>query len=269
MKYSIFLFFFISLFYNSVIAQEEIEEQKDISLNIQYWLDYNSNINLKDELRDLRIMVGYRGISPHVFDKYLATASYDILNTKSPEFLNLKKPLINSFHLGGGLYYTNIVESDNDFEFRLMQGFSFFTPKIATIYFKNYIRLEERFQTSFDGSSWNDSYRIRYKISTVLEWKHLFEFNKGMYIPMNVEFFFNLKKADRFNDVIRISPGIGYKLNDDWKFETFISYHYTKITSENDSSTNDFVIRLRIYKLSTKKGLFKESKEENIKDLIE
>jgi len=210
MKYSIFLFFFISLFYNSVIAQEEVEEKEDISLNIQYWLDYNSK-----------------------------------------------------------LYYTNIVESDNDFEFRLMQGFSFFTPKIATIYFKNYIRLEERFQTSFNGSSWNDSYRIRYKISTVLEWKHLFEFNKGLYIPMNVEFFFNLKKADRFNDVIRISPGIGYKLNDDWKFETFISYHYTKITSENDSSTNDFVIRLRIYNLSTKKGLFKKSKEENIKDLIE
>ena len=251
------------------MAQEDFEEDK-VNINLQYWLDYNTNIELNDEFRDLNIIAGFRSTTPHVFNKYIVRSTYDITNKKSPEFLNLKKPLITSYHLGGGMYYThNLEEADDIFEMRFVQGIKYFTPDIAKLSFKHYVRLEERFQTSFGGSSWTDSYRLRYKISSIIEWKHLFSFNKGMYIPVNVEFFFNIKKADRFNDVIRISPGIGYKLNDDWKFELYGSYHYIKNVTENDSSTNDFVLRLRIYRLSSKRVKVKESKEENLKDLIE
>ena len=49
---------------------------------------------------------------------------------------------------------------------------------------------------------------------------------KECIFPLSVEFFFNLKEADRYNDVIRISPGLGYKFNDEWKAEFYVSYHY-------------------------------------------
>lgn len=251
---------------DSVFAQEP---EEDVSVNTQFWLDYNTGYKL-DDLKSVTGFIGYRSISPHIYDKFLLVPVYNFLNTKSPEFLKLDQPLIHSYHLGGGLYYTKNRDSEDDFEFRLMQGFKFFIAPIKSIPIKNYIRLEERFQKTFDGSNWTTAFRFRYKISTVIEWKkRLFNFNKGMYIPLNIEFFFNLKKADRFNDVIRISPGIGYKLNDDWKFEFYVSYHNTKNTTENESTSNDFVFRLRVYKISSKKKTSIKSKEDNLKELIE
>ena len=87
---------------------------------------------------------------------------------------------------------------------------------------------------------------------------------------MSVEFFYNLKEADRYNDVIRISPGLGYKFSDEWKAEFYVSYHLSNNTSEDDDSTNDFVFRLRIYKSSLRKKEYKiNSKEDDLKELIE
>lgn len=250
-------------------AQEN--QPEDASVNAQFWTDFNERHNITD-LRSISGFVGYRSISPQLFNKYMVVPTYNIIHTKSPAFMKLDKPLISSFHLGTGLYYTNNKYEADNFEFRLMQGFKFFLPSIDLIPLKNYIRLEERFQKTFDNSGWNTSFRFRYRISTAIEWKkHLLSFNKGMYVPINVEFFFNLKKADRFNDVIRISPGLGYKLNDEWKAEFYVSYHQSNNTSEDDDSTNDFVFRLRIYHASLKKKTVPtiQTKEEDIKELIE
>lgn len=248
-------------------AQDETE---DVSVNSQFWLDFNGKSEFT-ERTGASGMLGYRSISPHVYDMILLYATYDIKNLKSPEFLKLKRPLINSFHLGGGLYYTDNEESPNNFEFRLTQGLKFFLPSIKQIPLKNYLRLEERFQKTFDGSKWNASFRLRYQIATVIEWKkHLFSFNKGLYIPLNVEFFFNLKEADRFNDVIRISPGIGYKFSDQWRAEVCLSYQYTNNTTEADDGSNDFVFRLRLFSTSlVRKPAAPDTKEEDIKELIE
>jgi hypothetical protein len=131
--------------------------------------------------------------------------------------------------------------------------------------------MEQRFQKTLDGSSWNTSFRMRYQIATVIEWKkHLFSFNKGLYIPINVEFFYNLEEADRFNDVIRISPGIGHKFNDEWRAEFYVSYHYTNNTTDQQEGSNDFVFRLRLYKATlVKKYPQLDTKEEDLKELIE
>lgn len=249
------------------LAQEETE---DITVNSQFWLDFNGKSEFT-ERTGASGMLGYRSISPHVYDKILLYGTYDIKNTKSPEFLKVKKPLINSFHLGGGLYYTDNRNSRNAVEFRLTQGLKFFLPSIKQVPLKNYLRLEERFQKTFDGSDWNASFRLRYQIATVIEWKkHLFSFNKGMYIPLNVEFFYNLEAADRFNDLIRVSPGVGYKFSDEWRAEFYLSYHYTYNNTEEQDGSNDFVFRLRIFKASlVKKESTPDTKEEDIKELIE
>jgi len=260
----------VVLLVSTVLYGQEIAPE-DASLNSQLWLDFNGKYQL-DEDRHLSGFVGYRSITPRIFNKFMLVPTYNINHTKTPNFIKREKPLISSFHLGTGLYYTNNVYEPDNFEFRLMQGLKFFLPSIEMIPLKNYIRLEERFQKTFDGSNWGASFRFRYKISTVIEWKkHLFSFNKGMYIPLSVEFFFNIREADRYNDVIRLSPGIGYKFNDEWKAEFYVSYHHSNNTSQDDTSTNDFVFRLRIYKNSIKKKSSPaiNTKEEDLKDLIE
>lgn len=261
----------IYVFLTSTMFYGQESEPEDASLNSQIWLDFNGKYQLDDD-RHISGFVGYRSITPRIFDKYMVVPTYNINHTKTPKFIKREKPLISSFHLGTGLYYTNNVYEPDNFEFRLMQGLKFFLPSIEMIPLKNYIRLEERFQKTFDGSNWSSSFRFRYRISTAIEWKkHLSSFNKGLYIPLSIEFFFNLKKADRFNDVIRITPGLGYKFNDEWKAEFYVSYHHSNNTSEDDTSTNDFVFRLRIYKSSLKRKPSPtiNTKEEDIKELIE
>lgn len=263
------LFIFLIILTHSITSLSQ-EEPVDISVNSQFWSDFNIKHEF-DEKKAASGFLGYRTISPHVFDKLVAFGTYDILHTESPKFMNLKKPLINSFHLGGGLYYTNNVNEENNFEFRMTQGLKFFLPSIKQLPLKNYFRMEQRFQKTFDGSNWNASLRFRYKISTIIEWKkHLFEFNKGMYLPMSIEFFFSATGADRENDVIRISPGVGYKFSDEWRGEFYLSYHYTNNTTDDQASSNDFVFRLRIYKAHIKKKAPKiDTREEDIKELIE
>lgn len=261
-----------SLIVMTLYAQEEGDDiPGDASVNSQIWIDLNGKYRLDDK-KNVSGFFGYRSIDPHLFDKFVLVPTIDILHLNSPKFMNLEKPLISSFHLGAGLFYTNNKYEADNFEFRLVQGMKFFLPSIDFVPLKTYIRLEERFQKTFDDSNWSFSGRIRLKVSTVIEWKkHLLSFSKGMYIPMSIEFFFNLKEAERYNDVIRISPGLGYKLNDEWKAEFFVSYHYSTNTSETEDSTNDFVFRLRIYKSTLRRTTSKElnTKEEDIKELID
>jgi hypothetical protein len=261
------LFFLVFMILQNGFCQEEAP---DLSVNSQFWTDFNGRKEFRKN-RSASGFLGYRTISPHVYDKFVAFATYDIDHTKSPEFLKLKKPLINSFHLGGGLYFTDNRNDDNTFEFRLSQGFKFYIPSIKQLPLMSLVRIEERFQKTFDGSSWNASMRFRYRVSTVIEWKkRLFSFNKGMYIPINVEFFYSFKEADRDNDVIRISPGLGYKFSDAWKAEFYVSYHYTRNATEQQDGSNDIVFRLRIYKSNrVKKPPQLNTKDEDIKELIE
>jgi len=264
--------FYIVLYLVIVLPSQYLNaqsESEDVSTNAQYWLDYNMKYSI-NEYKSASGFVGIRSISPHIYTKLVLVPTYNILHRKSLKFLNLKKPIIHSFHLGGGLFYTNNVDEDDDFEFRLMQGFQVFTPKIKGIYLKNYVRLEERFQKTFNDSPWSFGLRIRYKISTVFEWKKKgTTFDKGLYLPMNVEFFFNIEEADRYNDQIRITPGIGYKFSNDWRCEFSVSYHNTKNTSEDDQTTNDFVFRIRLFKSNIKRGLFISNKDDQLKELIE
>lgn len=266
---SIFKSLLLTIFLFSVSNMNSQSTSDETINDTQIWLDFNGKYNF-DERTSLSGFGGYRTTNPHFYDKFMVVPTYNIIHTKSPEFMNLKKPLIHSFHLGTGLYYTMNSDAEDNFEFRLMQGLAFFLPSSKIIPIKHYIRLEERFQKTFNGSNWNTAFRIRYKLSTVIEWKkRLFSFNKGMYIPMSLEVFFNLSEANQFNDVIRISPGLGYKLNNQWKAEFYISYHYTLKTTADDNSSNDLVFRLRIYRANVKKATVKETKEEDIKELIE
>ncbi len=265
--FHIALYSVVVLSFQNFYAQSESE---DVSTNAQYWMDYNMKYSI-DEIKSVSGFVGLRTIDPHIYTKLVLAPTYNIRHLKSPEFINLKKPIINSYHLGGGLFYTNNVDKDDNFELRTMQGFQIFTPEIKGLFIKNYVRLEERFQKTINNDSdWSFGLRMRYRISTVFELKKRgTTFEKGLYLPASIELFYSFKETDRFNDKIRISAGIGYKLNTDWRFELLASYHNTKNTSEDNQTTNDFVLRLRLFKSNIKKGIFIHDRESQIKEMIE
>lgn len=233
-------------------SQDSIVDQ-DVKVNSQFWLDYNFTTILNDA-QNLSTQIGFRKITPEIYNRFLGISTLNIKNNKKLVNLNDEKSLIKSYHLGAGLIYTQNYDNNDNFELRLIQGFKFEIPTIQPITLYNYVRLEERFQNAFNNSGWTSAFRFRYRLSTILSWnKHYISFAKGLYIPLEAEVFFNLKKADRFNDLIRLSPGLGYRLENDWRFELYVIYNRTKNITETNNKSSDFILRLRIYKGNPKK----------------
>jgi hypothetical protein len=221
-------------------GQDSIVDQ-DVAVNTQFWIDYNFSKS-KDETRDISTQIGFRKISPQVYDRFLAISTVNFDNLSENKWIKL----LNSFHLGTGVIYTSNYDANDNLEFRLNQGVRYNIRTIKLITLHNYVRLEERLQTSFD-KKWTFGFRMRYKLSTEIVWdRHFFGFTEGLYFPMEAEVFFNLKRTDRFNDLIRLSPGIGYKLKSGWRFEAFLIFNRTKNITETNNKSSDFILRIRI-----------------------
>lgn len=242
-------------------SQDSIVDQ-DVKVNSQIWLDYNFTKMLSDA-KNINTQIGFRKITPEIYNRFLGISTLNIKNNKKLINLKNEKPLIKSYHLGAGLIYTQNFNKDDNAELRLIQGFKFEIPTIKPVTLYNYVRLEERFQNTFDNSGWTSAFRLRYRLSTILSWnKHYLSFTKGLYIPLQAEVFFNLKKADRFNDLLRISPGIGYRLESDWRFELYLIFNSTKNITETNNKSSDFILRLRIYKGNPKKQALNINEED-------
>tara|TARA_R110002012_G_scaffold321809_1_gene551544 strand:+ start:47531 stop:48310 length:780 start_codon:yes stop_codon:yes gene_type:complete len=242
----VLLLFSLIVFNLEVKAQDSLVNQ-DITVNSQLWLDYNFSNEFKNG-KNLQTQIGFRKIFPDVFNRFLVISTLEIPHEKSLKFLNLNKPIIKTFHFGSGLIYTQNNDFKDNLEFRLFQGFKFDIPTVKAITLNNYVRLEERFQNNFSNSGWTAGYRFRYKLSTILVYKkHLSNFVDGFYIPLSAEVFFNLKKSDRYNDLIRLEPGLGYKLKNNWKFELYLIFNETKNNTATNNSSSDFILRLRVF----------------------
>lgn len=261
MKQIYIAFVFVLCIYNSIPAQDSIVKP-DVRLNYQIWLDYNFTSSINDHL-NLNTQIGFRKITPEIYNRFLVISTLNIKNEKKLIDLNNKNPFIKSFHFGSGLIYTQNYNNNDNFEFRLIQGFKFEIPTIPTITLDNFVRLEERFQNPFNDSGWTSAFRLRYKISTILNWKkHYLKFTDGLYIPIQTEFFFNLKRASRYNDLIRLSPGLGYKSENDWRYELYVIFNKTKNITETTNKSNDFILRLRIYQGHPTKQVFDFDQED-------
>ena len=221
-------------------GQDSIVDQ-DVRVNTQFWIDYNFSKS-KSETRDVSTQIGYRKILPEVYDRFLAISTMNFDNLTQNKWLKL----LNSYHLGAGAIYTSNYDASDNFEIRLIQGVRYNISTLKLLNINNYVRLEERLQTSF-SNDWTLGYRLRYKLSTEISWKkHYFGFTRGLYFPLEAEVFFNLKKTDRFNDLIRLSPGIGFRTKSGWRFETFIIFNRTKNITETNNKSSDFILRFRI-----------------------
>lgn len=218
-------------------------------MNQQVWLDYNFKSALSQD-RFLSTQLGFRTVNPSVYNRYLAISTFNLrakrwFKTKNED----RERWVRSYHVGAGTIYTrNFNETDN-FELRLIQGLKFNIPTIKGFELYNYTRLEERFQTAFDGLGWDAGFRLRHRVSIAISWeKHYLNFTKGLYFPLSAEIFINLKRADLFNDLIRLSPGVGYKFQSGLKLELYVIYNRTRNLTETNNASNDFILRLRIYR---------------------
>lgn len=228
------------------IAQESIVDE-EVRINEQVWIDYNFNKSYT-ESRFVSTQVGFRKIFPEVYDRVLVIST---LNNRIKNGLKLFKKedsFFNSYQLGAGIIYTRNFNANDNLELRLLQGMKFNIPTVKEFKLYNYTRLEERIQTSFDGEGLTTAFRLRHRVSTVISWKkHLLTFTQGLYFPISAEVFFNLKKADRFNDLLRLSPGVGYKLESGWRFELFTIFNRTRNITDTNEKSSDLILRLRIY----------------------
>lgn len=250
MKYLLRISAVLLFLAQGVVAQDPIVDQ-EVQVNEQAWLDYNFK-SLMNHSRFLSTQLGFRTINPSVYNRYLAIST---LNLRAKRWFKSKKEdsdqLIRSYHLGTGTIYTRNYNETDNFELRFIQGVKFNIPTIKDFKLYNYTRIEERFQTAFDGDGWEAGFRLRHRVSIAISWKkHYLNFTKGLYFPISAEIFFNLKKADRFNDVLRLSPGIGYKFESGLKLELYTIYNLSRNITETNDASNDFILRLRIYQKS-------------------
>ena len=215
---------------------------EDEELTYQLWLDYNANYHVSGKFK-VYGDVGYRRISPDIWTRYYirpAVSYFHSLPLKSGKYLTI------TYHFGIGTFFTNAVDTSNNLEIRPFQGVDLQWPTFKRLQINHYVRLEEQFE--YTNNDWDFGLRGRYMIAGIFHWNRE-TWNKlnNFYLPFHIEFFWNITTTSLNNDLIRITPGLGYTFNLKWKMEFSTSYHRTRIDVDNSFETNDIVFRLRLF----------------------
>ena len=234
--------FLTALTFTSKLSAQEMTEDK--FLTKQLWIDYNASININDDFRFYGGL-GARTLYPKEWNRFVFTPSV---------MYSGKKILLNDVHYreelhsGIGIYYTDNLNSQDRLEIRLFQGYKFSWPTRPYIQFQHYFRIDERFDMETANWVTTFGFRLKYEINMLLRFKKdSFFFNDKTYLPVSVELFWNLKDAQQFNDVLRVTPGFGYEYSSAWKAQLEVTYHYTRNTIEDNFATSDFVFRIRVF----------------------
>ena len=214
------------------------QDIEDKSITEQIWLDYNPSYKLNEKV-DVYGGIGARTVFPNEWYRFVVGPS---VRYRKPKLILNKLYYAEEIHFGIKFFFTVNKGFSNRFEIRPFQGYKLSWPNRPLIILQHYVRLEERFD--IETSDWINTFglRLRYEAKLTLKFKgDWIPFNKRLFLPISMEVFGNLKGAQQFNDLVRISPGIGYEFSPTWKAELLFSYHYTRDTVEDDFDTNDFV----------------------------
>jgi len=223
-----------------ILAQEGTEN----AFTNQLWLDFNSSYQVAERLT-LYGDVGTRTISSKTWNRYLIrpAVKYDW-----PRLILKDYQFKEELHAGIGIFFTDNKERVDRLEIRPFQGYSLSIPNRKRIVVKHFVRLEERFEMETDDWISTFGIRLRYSASVTLRFQgDIWSQGKGFYIPVSGEFFWSLKGTKQFNDLIRISGGLGREFTAHWKAVFLFGYHFTKNTIDEKFHTNDIVFRFRVY----------------------
>ena len=220
------------------------QDVEDKSTTTQIWLDYNPVFYLSEKV-DLYGDIGARTVFPNEWYRFIVGPS---VRYQRPKLIFKKLYYKEELHFGIRFFFTANKSFPNRLEIRPFQGYKLYWPNRSRIVLQHYVRLEERFDIELPN--WINTFglRVRYMAELILKFKgDWLSFNEGLYLPISIELFWNLKEAQQFNDVVRITPGIGYEISPIWRAEFDLSYHYTRNTVEDNFATNDIVFRFRVY----------------------
>ena len=229
------------------------QEQDDILINDQIWLDYYQAYYFKEKV-EFYGDASWRAIVPN-FDWMMLTVRPGIRYHKN-NWLDLRG--------GIGLFYTFQKDITNTFEIRPWQGVLIRWPQWHWLKLNHYVRLEERL--SFTTEDWNASFvlRLRYKLSTRIT-VYRFKTYQNIFIPLYVEFFGNLGKNvdELFNNRTRICVGAGYKANQVWTAEFHFVFQRSQVGENDELKTSDHLFQFKVRRFIQRKDYrFQEEPEQ-------
>jgi hypothetical protein len=203
----------------------------------QVWLEYMLNIPFANSF-NVENAFTYSTVtnSPkwRTFD-YNGTLEYSI----SPNFDLLGAALIS---------YTAQTESYNTFEVRPSLGTRvYFTPN-KRIQTRLLLRVEQRNFKNLDTKEWSHVIRPRMRAEVIVP------INQDSYFKINLWYamadaewmFVNTDVDERFANRFRIRVGAGYRLNYSFRFELLYMNQQSKNGIDEDFSSSDNVIRIRV-----------------------
>lgn len=235
---------FCGLFFSARSQSLEDEQTDESDFSRQLWTSFNPSYHLSEK-KTIKGDVNYRTVWPHNWSRFIARGGLEI-NTDGILFKKLK--VQENYAYGVGLFYLNSETSDNSFEIRPYQGYRLSFNVSERFAFGQYLRLEERFVFS-DGDGNIFGIRLRSQFLGTINLEGLiFREGTGIYFPIGVELFFNIRKTSQFNDVLRISPSMGYQINPGFKIQAGIAYHYIKDEAGQFAKSNDLIFSFKVFK---------------------
>jgi hypothetical protein len=225
----------------SLYAQEIVEET---NINQQFWADYHVSNRLSEQW-ELYGNIGFRTISPYEWNRFVVSPA---IGFRVPKMVFKQLKYREELHAGIGLFYTRNFNVSNRLELRLFQGYKLDWPDRPRLRIRHYLRLEERFE--FNTETWKSTFGLRFRYLAELTIRlqgDLLKYNKGVYLPINLELFWNLIGTRQFNDQARLNFGVGKVFSEKWRGEFDLGYHYSRNTTQDDFTNNNLIYRLRVF----------------------
>lgn len=220
-------------------CQEEIE-----SFNQQIWLDFNPKVVLKNSKFVLYGNLGYRTLVQINWNRYYINSGISFSPFIHNDSYGTALKYLQ-FHVGIADFYTAIIDEANLNELRTYQGLRFRWPSLKRVNFSHYFRFEQRFESLSNTKTREFTTRFRYQLKA--KFRLLKPTLQDLYFPVSAELFMSSGEGLFFNDVTRLTPGVGYDFTDLFAMEFHISYHFSRNSSEEDFLNNELVYRLRAY----------------------
>ncbi len=225
--------------FNTLFAQESTKTTQ------QLWLDYNQKWQLSDRM-SIGGPIGIKSISTHAWNRYYVSPQ---IAYKVPKMM--LKDLKYSEELRGGVefYYNQNTDGPDVLEITPFQGYALTWPNRERLDIRHYVELQERFQLETDN--WHNKFglKLSYEVSCTFKFQgDVWQYGKGFYMPVSLKFYWNLIDAVVFNNVFRITPGLGYQFNHEWKAAFLLGYNRTRNGVGDQFKTNDIIYRFRVYR---------------------
>jgi hypothetical protein len=152
-------------------------------------------------------------------------------------------------YAGMSMYYILNTRLEDVYEFSLYEGYTLKWPNRKYITLKHNVELGQRFQWGLVNGNYSFGLKLSYAGSLI--WKFhgdVVDFGEGFYLQCTFKFWWNLIAATVFNDVARVTPGIGYQINPKWKTAFLVGWNYTRNLTSERFSTNNVIYRFRVYR---------------------